>query len=204
MPEFKRWFSDDGDNTHLLSHDLNEDSIIFEAGGYLGKFTEKIQNKFNCKVYVFEPVKEFYESMLNRFQHNEKIQVFNYGLYRKNMLKEINIDKGNGENSTLYDREIIENLEKEEIILRKIDEVVEEYGIEQIDLLNINIEGGEFDLLRHITSSPVIYKVKNIQVQFHDFVDNAHVMRDIIQARLHNTHKLTYNYDFVWENWTLR
>jgi len=204
MPEFKRWFSDDGDTTRLLAHDLNKKSIVFEVGGYFGKFTDRIYSKFNCNVYVFEPVRSFYEKIEDRFRENNKVVVFNYGLSGKNTESVINIDNGNGENSTLYDRDIIENIKKEKIVLRKIEEVVSENNIEYIDLLNINIEGGEYDLLRHLTSSPAILKVKNIQVQFHDFIENAVPKRDAIRAKLFNTHTPTYNYDFVWENWKLR
>jgi hypothetical protein len=43
--------------------------------------------------------------------------------------------------------------------------------------------------------------MRDIQVQFHDFVPDAeHRMRRIQQA-LEATHDLTFEYPFVWENW---
>jgi hypothetical protein len=81
---------------------------------------------------------------------------------------------------------------------------MEENNLQSIDLLNINIEGAEYDLLNYLTKTPIIYNIKNIQIQFHDFIENAEVKRNIIHAKLNNTHKMTYNYDFVWENWKLR
>ena len=204
MPEFERWFRDDGDSTRLLKHDLNSDSVVFEVGGYLGNFTEKIHNKFDCRVCVFEPVKDFYTIINDKFKDNDKVSAFNCGLSGENTIVEMNIDKGNGENSTLFERDIIEDLETEKITLRRIDDIMVENNIKSIDLLNINIEGGEYDFLQYLVSSPVIYKVKNIQVQFHDFVEKAHTKRSILQAKLFNTHSPTYNYDFVWENWSLR
>ena len=50
------WVRDNGDHTLRLDYDLNEDSIVFDVGGYRGDFTSAIFNKYNCNVYVFEPV----------------------------------------------------------------------------------------------------------------------------------------------------
>ena len=46
--------------------------------------------------------------------------------------------------------------------------------------------------------------IANIQVQFHDFVLDAESRMKSIQADLRKTHELTYQYDFVWENWKLK
>ena len=110
----------------------------------------------------------------------------------------------NGENTSILDRKIIESVQSEKIFLKKIEDVFAEHELEQVDLISMNIEGGEYELLKHLVTSPVIFKIKNIQVQFHDFIDNARTKRDILHIKLQNTHKLTYNYDFVWENWKRR
>ena len=204
MPEFEKWFREDGDQTRLLDHDLNSESIVFEVGGYLGKFTNNLYDKFECQVHVFEPVGDFYSKLEDRFENNKNIFVHNYGLHRDNSEVYMNVDSDNGENSTIFDRPIIENAKNERIVLRKIDDVMKENNVKEIDLLNINIEGGEYDFLNYLTTTPIIYNIKNIQVQFHDFIDNAHVKRNIIHAKLYNTHQLTYNYEFVWENWRIR
>lgn len=202
--EFRRWFQDNGDRTRLLDHDLNEKSVVFDIGGYTGEFTDDIFNKFGCNVYVFEPVQKFYSQLCERFDENSKVSIFNYGLAAQDIQSFINVDMTNGENTSLSDREVIGDSEHEKIFLKKIEDVFVEQEIEQVDLISINIEGGEYELLGHLVTSPIIFKIKNIQVQFHDFVDNAHTKRDILHIKLQNTHKLTYNYNFVWENWKLR
>ena len=204
MVEFEKWFREDGDRTRLLGHNLSDESIVFEVGGYLGNFTNNLFNKFNCRIYVFEPVRDFYEKLCDRFKNNEKITIFNYGLANKNAEIYMKVDGDNGENSTILEREIIQNSKNEKVILKRIDDVMEENNIKCVDLLNINIEGGEFDLLNYLITTPVIYQIENIQVQFHDFVKNAETKRNIIHTKLYNTHRITYNYDFVWENWRLR
>lgn len=35
------------------NYDLNEDSVVFDLGGYKGEWTEKIFSKYRCYIYVF-------------------------------------------------------------------------------------------------------------------------------------------------------
>ena len=203
-PEFTRWFQDNGDQTRLLDHNLNENSIVFDVGGYTGEFASDVVNKFNCNVYVFEPVKKFYEQLVKNFLENDKVTPFNCGLAAEDSELYINIDEDNGENTSLLDREVTKNGSSEKVLFKNIENFLAEHNIDQIDLISINIEGGEYELLKYLVGSPVIFKIKNIQVQFHNFIDNARTKRDILHIKLQNTHKLTYNYNFVWENWKLR
>ncbi|MEM7512644.1 MAG: FkbM family methyltransferase, partial [Bacteroidota bacterium] len=89
----------------------------------------------------------------------------------------------------------------EEVRLIAFPEAINELGSNHIDLIKINIEGGEFELLEAIIDAGWVDKIDNIQVQFHDFVPNARERMMEIQKKLSFTHELTYQYDFVWENW---
>ena len=62
------------------TYNLNENSIVFDLGGYKGDFAAKAYEDHKCNVYVFEPVKSFYERIRNKFQGNNKIKVLNYGI----------------------------------------------------------------------------------------------------------------------------
>ena len=77
-------------------------------------------------------------------------------------------------------------------------------GIGEIDLMKINIEGGEYEFLEYLLDTGLAVKIKNVQVQFHDFVPNAETRTKSIQERLSQTHSLTYQYEFVWENWRVK
>ena len=71
-------------------------------------------------------------------------------------------------------------------------------------MLKINIEGGEYDLLESILESNIQNKIINFQIQFHDFVPNSEIRMKKIQDKLSQTHQITFNYPFVWENWKLK
>ena len=71
--------------------------------------------------------------------------------------------------------------------------------------MKINIEGGEYDLLEALLSGDAIKLIKNIQVQFHDFlINDAKEKMTKLQEKLALTHDLTYQYEFVWENWKVK
>ena len=73
-----------------------------------------------------------------------------------------------------------------------------------VDLMKINIEGGEYDGLDKLVGTGLIKGIKSIQVQFHDFVPDAEKRVKDIHDKLQVTHIPTYQYEFVWENWQRR
>ncbi|VAX34855.1 hypothetical protein MNBD_UNCLBAC01-1097 [hydrothermal vent metagenome] len=189
-----KWFKDDGDNTLRLNYPLTEDSIVLDVGGYEGEWSNKIYEKYESHIFIFEPVVKYYEKITNRFSSNKKIKVYNFGLADKDTTAAI---------SMLNDGSSIYKLkgESEKIILKNIENFIKDNGIDKIDLIKINIEGGEYPLLKMMIEKNIINKCQSIQVQFHDFYPNAIALRTEIRESLKKTHFITYDYPFVWENW---
>jgi len=199
-PEEKRiikWRLDNGDRTLRLDYDLNEKSVVFDIGGYNGQWTSEIFSKYCCFVYIFEPVEEFALNIKERFFKNKKIFVYDFGL--ANETKIVNISVDHDSSSTFKDGK-----KTTEIRLVNIMDFIPENGIEKIDLMKINIEGGEYDLVDSLLKSGFIMKISDLQIQFHDFVENAEERMTKIQAELKKTHELTYQYPFIWENWRIK
>ena len=69
--------------------------------------------------------------------------------------------------------------------------------------MKINIEGAEYELLTRLIEVGLVKNIKNIQIQFHNFSCDSRVHMEEIQRVLGQTHRLTYQYEFVWENWEL-
>ena len=70
-----------------------------------------------------------------------------------------------------------------------------------VTYINDTFEGGEFEFFEKILSSNLALKFDNIQVQFHDFVPDSDSRMKQIQNELSKTHFLTYQFEYVWENW---
>lgn len=195
----QRWWSRDrGDETLRLEYPLNEESVVFDLGGYQGDFAFEINKKYGCHVFVYEPVKKFYEQCILRFDNNPKIKCFNYGLFNESGKAFIS-DEDNG--SSIIKNNTSNN---EQIILKQFKEEYDRLGIKKINLLKINVEGSEFLIIPHLIEQNLIKNINDLQVQFHTFFPNAEELRNEIRSNLKKTHIEQWNYPFIWESWRLR
>ena len=140
--ERTRWYKDKGDDNLRHNYNLNEKSIILDIGGYLGDFSDKISKKYDSKIYLFEPNLDFYAKCLNRFKNNKKIVCFDFGL--GNIDGEFSLSDNNEASSTVR---ILEKVKTKKIKIKKITDIIEKLDLDKIDLMKINIVGGEYDLL---------------------------------------------------------
>ena len=193
---YNKWLKDKGDEILRYNYPLHADSIVFDLGGYHGEFSQKIYDKYNCYIYVFEPVKEYYEIIKNTFKDNSKIKIFNFGLSDKDETMNISLND-DGSSTFLNDGK------KEVITLKSIKIFLDNENIQDIDLLKINIEGGEYSVLSELITEDKIKTIKNLQIQFHNFIPNAEKLREKLRHDFNKTHHLTYDYYFIWENWEL-
>lgn len=192
-----RWFADNGDETLRLEYELDENSLVFDLGGYKGQWASDIYAMYGCYIHVFEPVEEFARKIEKRFSKNRKIIVHHFGLADKNQTVRIGLDQ-DGSSIFKPGKRLVEAK-----LVRAAD-FMQQNGILVIDLMKINIEGGEYDLLEHLIDTGLVANIHNIQVQFHDFVPDAEHRMQKIQAALTQTHYLTYQYPLVWENWRIK
>ena len=128
------------------------------------------------------------------------IKIFPYGLSDKTESKFIEI---NGECSSTFinKHENYKNKIIEKIKLFDIDEFIEEKNILKIDLMKINIEGGEYNVIQRLIEKNKVQNIKCLQIQFHILDKKSYKKRDAIRKLLQKTHKCEYCYEFVWENW---
>jgi FkbM family methyltransferase len=193
----KPWLDVNGDQTLRMDYPLNNNSVVFDLGGYEGQWASDIYSRYRCKIYIFEPVPQFAKEIKQRFLKNPDIHVQDFGLSDKDGKIKLSMEA----NATSAYKESDDSVEVE---LRKANHFIKEKNIESIDLIKINIEGGEYDLLDHLLSEGLVRNIQNLQIQFHDFVPDAETRMNHIQDQLKKTHELTYQFPFVWENWRLK
>lgn len=191
------WFQAQGDKTLRLDYDLNQESLVFDLGGYQGDWTANIFARYGCHIHVFEPVTEYAEQIKQKFIPFEKVHVHPFGLGKNSRKVMLNVDQ---DSSSMY----TQGEQSREATLVRADDFIKGSGISSIDLMKINIEGGEYDLLEHFIEMNQISIIKNLQVQFHDFIPNAVERMFTIQKKLAETHCITYQFPFVWENWKIK
>ena len=190
----QKWVLDQGDKTLRINYNLDENSIIFDLGGYEGQWASDIFSKYCCTIHIFEPIEEFANNLQRRFKNNRRIIVHNFGLANETKKIQISVNK---DSSSIHKK----GMKMQSIFLYNVYDFLNENNIQKIDLMKINIEGAEYDLLEFLIKIGYIPNIINIQIQFHDFIPNAYERRNKIHESLRSSHKLTYEYPFIWENW---
>ena len=192
----RNWKKKNGDKSLRLNYpSLSENSIVFDVGGYLGDFAHEIHMKYGCKVYIFEPHPVFFEKCNQRFADNINIITLNYGL------SDIS---GKFKLTDSVDGSSFLNLKGKDTVIcevRNIFDVLKDLKINNIDLMKVNIEGGEYPLLQHIADKNSLDIVNFYQIQFHNFIEEAEKKRQKILIALNRSHTNTWCYKFVWESW---
>lgn len=194
----KEWYRVDGDSELRLNYDLNKESVVFDFGGFKGDFAADIFCRYKSTIYVFEPVPKYAKGIEKRFNGNKDVKIFPFGLAEKdeNLILNLTGDAS----SHVQDKKRL-GTETINAQLKNAEAFLIEHKIEQIDLMKINIEGAEYDLLENFARLNWFSKIKNLQIQFHDFFPEAKARMNALQKELSKTHKTTYSYEFVWENW---
>lgn len=172
---------------------LNQDSVVVDLGGYVGEWAERISTMYDCTIYIFEPVKEFADQAIQRFKDNKKVHIYTFGVSDKDEETTISL---NGVASSVFVAG-----KGTSIKLRDIKTVFEELHIKNVDLLKMNIEGGEYAVLPRMIENDMISKCKDLQIEFHHFYPDAEKLRENIRSSLKKTHHLTYDYPFFFESW---
>ena len=190
------WNLRKGDTKLALNYPLTSESVVVDVGSYKGEFIEKLNLIHNPIIHAVEPLEVFSKYLEEKFGNYPNLIIHNFGLL--DVTKEVkisNLDAG----SSIFNRK--EGNTTEIIKVKSMIDFMEQENLQEIDLLNLNIEGSEYPLLNHIIDTGLIGNIKHIQIQFHNFVENAQSKRKELRKLLRKTHKCVYNFPFIWERW---
>jgi FkbM family methyltransferase len=191
----RSWVGRQGDHTLRLDYDIGPDALVVDVGGFRGQWASDIYARFRSRVLVFEPVPEFASQVAKRFVANDDVEVVPAGLAatsrRESMLQDQDAS------SALLDGGL-----RVSVDLVAAAPYFEQRGISAIDLMKINIEGGEFELLEHLLDEGWVARIDHLQIQFHDFVPNAAARTSSIRRRLAESHHCAWSFEPFWESWS--
>lgn len=202
--EIDKWWAAKGDQTLRISYPLNKDSIVFDLGGYEGKYAEKIHKKYNSNIYIFEPLPRFTTIIQERFQGNDKVRVFDYGIGGKTEYLNLVISEDASYVTSHREVKNTDSLEIEKVKIKSFKDAYDETGVDKIDLMKINVEGAEYEIMQNIFDNDLVSKIDNFQIQFHNITDDSERLLLDIREKLSETHSLDWKFDWVWENWSLK
>ena len=200
LAQHRLWLAAEGDRTLRLDYPLGLDSVVFDVGGYQGDFAWQIRERYGCQVRLFEPVARFHRQCVERFAADPAVVCHPFGLGDRE--EELEMRDDSDASGAFNPASAGKPVEK--VRVRPLAAVFAESGAHRIDLLKVNIEGGEFALLDHLLSTGLIKEVVHLQVQFHDFFPDAAARRERLRQLLTRTHVEQWNFPFIWESWKRR
>lgn len=192
-------------------YNLTPDSTVIDLGGYKGLWAKDIVNKFDCTVHSYEAVERYFNQINHKNVNPYKLAVtcktgtdYIHVCDEGSAVGSLADDKKKNDSDSSYQSNIQShsNIPLEKINTIDINEILEEF--DKVDLLKINIEGGEYDILSRMCSTGTINKVNNLQIQFHNFVDGAQDKYDNIVNNLTNTHVCNFDSMWRWSFWELK
>lgn len=195
--EALKWLRDSKRKQLRYDYPLTKDSIVFDCGGYKGDFcTQLLKENPKVSIYVFELVKSYTDFMVKKFSNTKNVNIYNFGIGDRNYDLTIEV---NELHSSTYTTNA--DAKKEICKIVNVEDFMRAENIVNIDLIKLNIEGGEYDLLDYLINRELINSFKYIQVQFHNYGNWSVERRNIIRKNLRKTHKIMWSYDWIFESW---
>ncbi len=189
-----------GENRDLLTDvDIDEHGVALDLGAYVGGWSKRMAERYGCTIYAFEPSPGPAAKAAADLEAFPKVTVLPFALGAADHTAQLARD---GPGSSLFGGK--GQYGHVEVHVRDIVEVLDELGIERVDVLKVNIEGAEYDLLDRLAEARWFPRVRTLSVQFHEWHPNAHGRRRRLRRTLHATHDNVWTYPWVWELWTLR
>lgn len=169
------WLADRGDDL-LRSADLDERSLVVDVGAYRGKWLRDMREKYRCRCIGFEPLD---------FGEVEGAIIHRKALSTRTGRSAISLE---GDASTMSRGEVeIETLDAADF-----------FGEEEIDVLQINIEGHEYVLVPYLLEKNLLNRVRKLQIQFHKDMPGSETMHDLVKDLEEVGFSRKFHYENVW------
>ena len=152
----------------------NSQPVIFDVGAYVGDTIKKFNSSFpESDIHAFEPFDESFSLLKNRFQKTDKIFLNNIAIgdhSLANMKMYITQNKGSSslleptkDANEFWEGTPLSTQKEVKVETITIDKYCQQYNIESIDILKIDVQGNE---LRVLQGAKRMLKEKRVNLIF--------------------------------------
>lgn len=183
---------------HLIHRvELDGSSIVWDVGAARGDGAADLRALSSGTIHAFEPHPGSYEHIDLRFAGDDGVRPHPYGLGDHDAAAVLELA---GPGSSLHGG-LRGGFATAEVAIRDVADVFAELGDDRVDLVKINIEGGEYDLLDRMMETGLVGHVRYLLIQFHEWHPRAHRRRRQIRRGLSASHTEVWCYPWIWELW---
>jgi FkbM family methyltransferase len=187
----------------------SDGAVVLDIGAYEGKWSLRLLQRVetegctNVCIHAFEPVPGATDLFRDALGDDERVELHAFGLGGRDRVEHMAVA---GPGSSVYAEPSTTGFftGTVDVPIRDVDAVLKELAIDRIELMKINIEGGEYELIDRLHDTGWLPRTSSVIVQFHEFAPDAHRARRRNRRQLAETHRCTWNYSWVFERWDLK
>ncbi len=155
---------------------LNANSIVYSFGiGEDITFDRHLIEKVGCKVFAFDPTPRSIQ-WLSGQKLPEGFQAAPVGISPETGTMKFHLPKNtNHVSGSLEAMTYVDDSNTVEVEVKKLSDIMSEYGHERIDLLKIDIEGSEYAVLDQVLEDNI--DIKQLVVEVHErYIENGKLL----------------------------
>jgi len=175
---------------HEVSHHaflpsvVRANGVVLDCGANRGVFGKYCRNALSARVYFIEPN----PSLAATLPCGPGFETLTCALAAKDGALTLHRAAAGDTSTTGFLSHVHEIVDEFTAPARSLESLCAELGIQEIDLLKLDIEGAELEVLEQAPAS-LLARIRQITCEFHDFLDPGHVPRiQRILARLRMMH----------------
>lgn len=127
--------------------ELKDGDVFYDIGANTGLLTQKVlEQKPNISCYLFEPVKEYYDVIIEKFQDDIRVKSFNVALLDDNRGVSISVDSSNLGWNTISNISHYGNVQ--DVEGRTLSDIMLDNDLEIPDVLKIDVEQSEWLVIK--------------------------------------------------------
>jgi FkbM family methyltransferase len=176
-------------------------SKVLVFGGYKGASVEGWLKKSPlATVQTYEPVPDYADILCDRFR-TDRVEVHRFGVGEQGGSRTFFImgDATSGHPAIFSGAS--GNTAAVEVIFQNATDASKTWPA-TVDVAEVNIEGGEYELLSALAEAHLLSRIRDVFVQFHDVGPETPAVVAEARSLLAESHRLVWCYDMVWEYWT--
>jgi FkbM family methyltransferase len=184
MDPHSAWKAANGDETYALEWDINSESLVWEIGGFEGRWAAQMAEKYNPQIEIFEPQGWAVDRLKVRFKHSPKVRINPFGLW----VMDANLPLYNYETdgaSLLAEGARIQVVQFKDVY-SQVDS--------EIDVGLMNIEGAEFVLIPYMLGNDLMKHFRYFWCQFHLFVPESEWRIATLREKMKETHDVLWDF----------
>jgi FkbM family methyltransferase len=160
---------------------INDNTTVLDIGANRGYFSMYAANTSkNTKIYAFEPVKKTYNSVVEHIEMNgfkDRVIPINKGVAGSNGVRTFAITSSIS-NSMVFEAE--EHSEVQSIDCISLQSVMDDYELDQINLIKMDCEGAEYEIFYN-TSDDYLARIDEIRMEYHYIDDDKQNVEALIK-----------------------